>query len=252
MSILSKPYQERQTIMMNQDKLDRYLDVTGNIMRFAWLGLPYGKRFWTAGMKKAFDLFGSLMDVPLRISSSQAAELSFPPSHPRDDVIYVGHPTKPAIYYPAAEFHYRVFEDKFLEAIRLLRYLGATRIEVEHLSGWSKEFVFNLDATYASEGASIMAGNNQKSKTSLFITETLSGSGKPTLPNDLAWFPTEPSWQQIAEGRLKHGLQTFSLIIQNASDYGVTAKLKWVGKAALGGKYIEHQTTTWRISGTFS
>ncbi len=43
------------------------------------------------------------------------------------------------IYYPAAQFHRRMFEHKLNEALKLMG-LGAIEINVEHHSGWGREF----------------------------------------------------------------------------------------------------------------
>ena len=71
----------------------------------------------------------------VQISKSEASTIIFPPGHPRDGVLYIAHSAKPDVYYTTAEFHRVTFEHKFSEAIRLLMYLGATEISVEHVRG---------------------------------------------------------------------------------------------------------------------
>ena len=42
----------------------------------------------------------------LTVSRTEAVQLlRLPPGHPRDRVIYVGHPALDPVYYPAAGFH---------------------------------------------------------------------------------------------------------------------------------------------------
>jgi len=67
----------------------------------------------------------------LTVASTEAASLTFPPGHPRDRVLYVGHPAVPTTYYAAAGFHRHTFEHKFAEAVGLVMALGATQLEVE-------------------------------------------------------------------------------------------------------------------------
>src|SRR5262245_39354888 len=63
----------------------------------------------------------------LTVASTEAASLTFPPGHPRDEVLYVGHPAVPTTYYAAAGFHQLTFEHKFAEAVELVMDLGATQ-----------------------------------------------------------------------------------------------------------------------------
>ena len=86
----------------------------------------------------ALSLHGASLLV---VGRTQIGGLAFPPGHPRNGTIYVGHPVIAGQYYPMANFHRFLFEHKFFEAIRLLRYLGATRIEVEHLKGKSTDWL---------------------------------------------------------------------------------------------------------------
>jgi hypothetical protein len=69
------------------------------------------------------------------------------------------------------------------------------------------------------------------------------------------WFNHEPTWQAIAEGRLMHGLKNFSIDLKYADDFGINAGLAAkIRKTGLdvGGKFEDHQSTHWRISGRFA
>ena len=92
------------------------------------------------------------IDVRL-IARSDAVSLYFPPGHPRDNIIYAGHPVPEQwqIYYPVADFHRRIFEHKFAEVIRLLMGLGAIEIEVERIEGYSKDFATTLNIPFLSQ-----------------------------------------------------------------------------------------------------
>ena len=192
----------------------------------------------------------------LQIGKSQAARLEFPPGHPREGLVYVGHPAKPYVYYTTADFHRVTFEHKFSEAINLLMHLGATHIRVEHVHGWSKEFSSRLSISLG-EADSTVAGEAEATRragTQLLYEATLSGAAEPTLPESLVWFPHEPTWQAIAEGRIHFGLQNFSLNVTYGDDFGVNAGLKVSALKAgfeLGGQFEDHEATTWRIAGEF-
>lgn len=193
----------------------------------------------------------------LPISKSEAVHIAFPPGHPREGVLYIGHPATPNVYYTTADFHRVTFEHKFSEAIDLLMYLGATKIRVEHVRGWSKEFSAHLSVPLGEADATVgaEAGTKQRTGTQLLYEASLAGTKEPKLPDLLVWYPHEPTWQSIAKGRLNFGLQNFSLNVAYEDDFGVNAGLKVSALKAgleLGGQFENHEATTWRVAGEFA
>jgi hypothetical protein len=192
----------------------------------------------------------------LSISRTESSSLQFPPGHPRDGILYIGHPGNPLVYYTTAQFHRMTFEHKFAEAIHLLMALGASKIDVKYISGWSREFSTSITVPLGQPDIQVggSAGNSQGSKTQLLFTAELDGTASPEIPKMLVWYPHEPAWQKIAEGRVKYGLRNFSLSVRYEDDFGVHAGLKVAAQKAgldLGGKFEGHQSTVWEVSGTF-
>jgi len=192
----------------------------------------------------------------VQILKTEARNITFPPGHPRDGILYIGHPAIPNVYYTTADFHRVIFEHKFSEAVKLLLNLGATEINVEHHSGWERAFSSNLSVPLPSSDVSVRAETsmNNKSEEKLLFTAQLEGTDTPKLPNSLVWYPHEPTWQTIAEARLEFGLKDFVLNVTYNDDFGVNAGLKVaVSKTGLdlGGKFEDHTSTEWRISGKF-
>jgi hypothetical protein len=192
----------------------------------------------------------------LQIKKSEASDLSFPPGHPREGVLYIGHPAMPTVYYTTAAFHRVTFEHKFAEAIDLLMHLGASKITVEHIHGWSREFSARLSVplAHAASSAKAEAASKRRTGAKLLYEATLSPTGEPKLPENLVWYPHEHTWQSVAKGRLQFGLREFSLTVSYEDDFGVNAGLKAnVQKAGLelGGQFENHESTIWRISGQF-
>jgi hypothetical protein len=190
--------------------------------------------------------------VPKRWISS----FNLPPGHPRDAVLYIAHPAINVVYVPVADFHRFTFEHKFSEALSLLMYLGAKKIHVEHLCGWGHEFASTLSAGIPQADLKVGASAGSKSQMSqhLLYEAELEGANTPELPPDLVWYHHEPTWQKVAEGRLKFGLKKFSLKLQYKDDYGVNASLKVKAQKAgldLGGEFQNHESTTWAINGSF-
>jgi len=192
----------------------------------------------------------------LPIGKTTAKSVVFPLGHPRDGVVYVGHPAIPNVYYSMADFHRATFEHKFCEAIELLMGLGATEVLVEHIAGWAEEFSANLSVPLGSAETSLAAHGGFKSKEShkLLYKASLPGILAPAMPEKSIWLSHEPTWQTIAKGRMQFGLRDFSLDVSYKDDFGVNAGLKAaVSKTGLdlGGKFEEHQSTVWRLSGKF-
>ena len=192
----------------------------------------------------------------LPVGKSQARQLTFPPGHPRSRVIYVGHPAVPEVYCTIADFHRVTFQHKFSEAIDLLMHLGATSIRVEHVRGWSKEFSTLLSVPLGQAGT-VGTGEARaagRSDSHLLYEATLSGASEPTLPDSLVWYPHEPTWQSVAKGRISFRLREFSLMVTYDDDFGVNAGLKALAFKSgfeVGGKFEDHEATTWRIAGRF-
>ena len=192
----------------------------------------------------------------LLVGKSEARQLDFPPGHPRENVVYVGHPALPASYNTIANFHRVTFEHKFREAISLLMNLGATQICVEHVSGWSKEFSSRLSVPLGEPEVdlSATAHSSRSSQGMLLFEARLSGTPEPKVPDELVWYPHEQTWQAVAEGRMKFGLRQFSLNITYEDDYGINAEFKTAVSEAglkLGGNFEDHRATTWKAIGKF-
>lgn len=202
--------------------------------------------------EEAHDMGIDIIPVP----TQEAAAFNLPPGHPQKDVLYVAHPSDPTTYLPAADFHRLAFEHKFAEAIRLLTHLGAKTINVHHTRGWNKEFAGTLAAgiPQAEGTGSASAGANAGSSTELLYEARLTGHDEPRLPENMVWYPHEPTWKSIAEARTEFGLERFNLKLQYTDDYGVNADLAIDVQNAgfsLGGSFEKHQKTVWSLDGVF-
>ena len=211
--------------------------------------------------KRALEAWGSVNqsianDIPL-VSMSEVRDIQFPPGHPRVDELYIGHPAAGNRYYPAWDFHRAVFEHKFSEAIRLLMALGGTRIEVHHVEGWSKEVIGTMALPIPAGSGDVQVTLKHGDSRQLLLESDLDPTWKrPFLPRGLVWYPNEPMWQAIAQGRLKHRMRTCQMVVNYEDNYGVNASLgaqidKLKGKLKLGGKWKDHQPTIWRVRAHF-
>jgi hypothetical protein len=156
-----------------------------------------------------------------------------------------------------ADFHRVTFEHKFCEAVELLMSLGAKKMRVEHVTGWSKDFSARLSVPLGtpSEKVTLEAGKHSATRSGLLYEASLLGTDEPTVPDSLVWYAHEPTWQAVAKGRIGFGLSDFSLSVAYEDDFGINAGLKVaVLKAGLelGGKFEDHQSTVWRLEGSFN
>lgn len=191
----------------------------------------------------------------LSYSDSKELKLIYPPGHPREDVVYAQHPANPLMYYTASSFHRQAFEHKFAEVITLLSSLGANEIKVEHVSGWDQDFSASLGLEIPSQdAASLGVGKNAAEKSSVLFDAKLGGNDSPSIPENLIWYPHEALWQAIAIARVNNGLKNFNLSLTYSDDYGLNADFKAAIKGSgldMGGKFEQHQSTVWKITGTF-
>jgi hypothetical protein len=188
-------------------------------------------------------------------SDVEAEHLKFAPGHPFGQVVYVGHPGVPALYYPAGEFHRRVFEHKFCEAVDLLLALGASKLTVERQEGFGREEAAELDMPLTPKerlGGKLTRSLGRNSQ--VLFESNSPGSSTPRLVDDMVWFDSERTWQTLASARMQHRAGNFSLVVRYENNYGITGSLKGKiegAKLEVGGKFHEQQDTVWRISAVF-
>lgn len=156
---------------------------------------------------KAWDKAGSEGIEVATVTQSEAEQYTFPPGHPQEKVLYVRLPVLTNVYSTTASFHRMEFEHKFAEAIDLLMSLSAVEVKVEHNRGWSREFASSISSPFhAGKTEAKIDGSASKSETLLFEA-TLRGTQAPSLPDNLVWYPHEPTWQSVARGRLPAGFR---------------------------------------------
>jgi hypothetical protein len=267
-NLVALPYYRRQLIAVADDAIAKQLaaaaenpnpkqDVWSGILKVAALGVggSVAAALTEIAIKAVRDLKERGINV-LTIGNSEASTLTFPPGHPRSNVLYIGHPAKPHVYYTAAQFHRVTFEHKFSEAIRILMCLGATHIKVEFIRGWKRDFAAQLSVPLGpAPAASVSASVGTQSRENLLFEATLCSNRLAALPDDLIWYAHEPTWQNIADGRLNHGLMDFSLTVSYEDDFGINLGLTASAQRAgmeLGGKFEDHQNTVWQVVGKFS
>ena len=189
----------------------------------------------------------------LPVARTEASELGWAAGHPLDGLVYVGDPAMPSSYYQLSDFHVRVFEAKFAEAIRLLGYLGATNFVVRSEEGWGRKFAGKM--TIPVQAIPVTGkGSFRSSASRKVIFEAELSPVAAEEPRDLYWLQYEPIWREVVDLRLKRGLRRFDLVVDNRSDHQITAEVGTkIKKASLGigGSYEDFTETKWVIEGQF-
>jgi hypothetical protein len=214
-----------------------------------------GLQYAGAGMAQAVDdraakwalrhKLGALM-----IGRTEAAVLRLDQGHPLANVLYVGHPAKRELYYPAAEFHRRVFEHKFVEAVTLLTSLGASRIAVQQEEGETRD----RERTGIAAGLGFTRTRNEQFWSGAEFEAEFPGSSTPFIPGRLCWYPDEQTWKMIAHTRIVGGARKTSLRVTYKTDYGIDTRIVRASRICgvnLGGKFQQQRDTIWRLDAEF-
>jgi hypothetical protein len=186
----------------------------------------------------------------LMVGQAEARILHFDQGHPLNNFLYVGHPTQPDLYFPAAEFHRRVFEHKFVEAVNLLTALGASRIEVQQEQGQVQE----KERKHFVGGVGFARSRSEHSRHGAMFEAEFPGHGNPQVPEGLTWYWGEQTWQMIANARIRNGAQKTSLTVTYTTDYGIDTQVMRSAKSngiSIGGRFEEQHDTIWRLDAEF-
>ena len=186
----------------------------------------------------------------LMIGRTEAGVLRLDQGHPLTNVLYVGHPAKRELYYPTAEFHRRVFEHKFVEAVTLLTSLGASRIAVQQEEGSTRD----RERSSVAAGLGFTRTRQEQSRSGAEFEAEFPGSGKPFIPEGLCWYPDEQTWKMIAHTRIVGGAQKTSLKVTYTTDYGIDTRIVTASHmcgVSLGGKFQQQRDTVWRLDAEF-
>jgi len=211
------------------------------------------KKIYKRFHKNNFDFNRLLFLTCEKVSS----EISFPVGHPLIDFCYVGHPILPNCYFPVASFHNVLFEEKVNELVTLIASLGAKRLKVRCIQGYksSAGISFIISEPQSSSKVGAETGYNKESWREGIFEETYFPTEQPKIPDGLVWFKSEPTWQALAERRLKFNTQTFRIQLAYKEDYGIntslTLGLEKCG-VKLGGSFTKFEATLWEFEGDFS
>ena len=194
-----------------------------------------------------------------KLGQPDVSEIVFPAGHPKNKVVYVGHPFLPNTYFPSFIFHRELFLEKYFEAIRILRSLGAEEIEIRHVEGWAQNWASDAGLALGVLKLRNNATGVNRSSSEIIGKWTFDPSGmEPKVPPDIIWFKTERAWQEIAKARLEDNLREFDMSLNYEDDFGInknfSGQVKGLG-LELGGAFCGYEHSlevAWKIFGLIS
>ena len=166
----------------------------------------------------------------------QALKLVFQPGHPQNGCTYIQHPFRKNQYFEVNSFHDSILERKQNELLRILESLGAysARVEVRHeqhtTSNLAKDSHFDAKASVGKVSGEMSHSANAEQASTLFASQSATKDWsfnppeKPMLPDDLVFYPTEETWQQLANSVLRGGLKRAEVDLEYKSEYGIDEK----------------------------
>ncbi|MFN2460260.1 MAG: hypothetical protein ABR591_06200 [Candidatus Velthaea sp.] len=213
---------------------------------------------WDKSRAKSSDADGTMRDVQQVPADAAERLLQFPAGHPLYNVVYGGHPLKPAVYFPLAAFHRALFEEKFNELLALLAALGASHVTIQYVHGYREAFEGDAGVNIPVQipvKLDVSGGRETTQQSGAQLSATFTPAGPPHVPARMTWLSTEPTWQSVVDARLDAGLQEIDLELNYNDDFGINAHIA-AGLESfgfkLGGDFQKHERTLWKFHGTFA
>ena len=190
---------------------------------------------WREGLRIPGVMVMDAQDiVAYNESVSDEYRLVFDPGHPQNGCTYIQHPFKANRYFEANSFHNAIREQKQNELLRILESLGAysAHVQVRHEEQESRKSKKgsrrSANGSYGvvSGSGSISTDMDRQSMANMSQSAlkdwTFNPPENPCLPDDLVFYPTEETWQQLAKSVLRGGLKRAVVDLEYKSEYGIT------------------------------
>jgi hypothetical protein len=145
-------------------------------------------------------------------SVEDGLKLKFELNHPQNGVSYVQHPTLRNTYISIESYHLTLLERKYEELKHVLTCLGATSLELTAESSSSIDEKSSVRQKFSAAGstdvygdASVEGATSKHDARMRSLNKTLSTKrilvprGKPYIPDDVEFYPTEQGWQRLAK-----------------------------------------------------
>ncbi len=193
-------------------------------------------------LKGCFDSSGIIRNV--FTMNDFPKELCFPIGHPLPNTLYRPHPMDETLYIPYEGSEESLFLDKIREFCRVVQCLGAIRISYKSLKGstvtseeaQSSAADMNADILGHSGNINVNSEDSESKEASsnncVDLVQTFSPTKTPYVPDDVVWYNSEISWQQLAKQRIEGDLLHYELCISSSEASSITNTQKTKVNAA--------------------
>jgi hypothetical protein len=160
-------------------------------------------------------------------NDDETKNISFPMGHPVVNQLYVAHPLTQNHYFPFETYEIELIKDRIHEFCELMECLGATSISICYQQHSEKDSEHNNNSqvvlngkvnTLYQAGASINQQETNKFMQSLGqslnLHQTYNPFQQPFIPDNLIWYPQEPTWQRLVEQRLRGSITSHTESIE--------------------------------------
>lgn len=179
-----------------------------------YLTQSYAKRKVLLPVKEYTNLDQEHLSV-IDIKKLPNTHIEFPIGHPVAYQLYIGHPYISQKYIPFENYELELIEDKVREFCQIVQKLGATEITIECVNSSSSDnntqseqnISGNISYKIASASGSVQRERNNhlidEISQSINLHQKFTPKAPLSLPDNLVWYPNEPSWQRLYEQRLQ-------------------------------------------------
>lgn len=159
-------------------------------------------------------------------------QIILPPGHPLPSVMYIGHPIKENVYYPAEDYHMDIIKDRINEFCRVAACLGAKSIDINYEIAKDTKTRDSKENNYGLKGDhnNLELGVEGQIQNSIELVDKLKKTlgthleftpqKAMSLPDELYWYESEEQWKNMYNLRLKNGLTHYSVkMVSNKYNY---------------------------------
>ncbi len=163
-----------------------------------------------------------ISDSVIPVTMRQTTELMFRGGSAEIGQVYAANPVNDVVYYQIGSYNDDVVDHKLSELERLLNSLGAKHYRVSYEDSDSSQS--SLSANAKRVATVNLEAEVTRARKRRFERSGTSDGGVPALPDNLVWFHREPSWQALAEARIKGSRKEFTLTVELEQSLKLSAK----------------------------
>lgn len=187
-------------------------------------------------LKGCYDPTGNIFHV--FTLAKRPKEIKFPLGHPVANTLYIPHPYDETYYLPYENAEKSLFLDKIREFCYLVQCLGATKISFTSLKGEKitsdinnemhvdGNVDFKIHSANANSDRSTQIHHDRNKKDTVDLVQEFHPTKKPFLPEKLAWYTHEISWQQLVRQRLDGNMLHYELRIASQEAVNMSSNQK--------------------------